>query len=106
MSGFSGVSFWRHFMTDARQLLKQTALAMACVAGAALTLQAQAGSMDKAKMEKCAGIAKAGKNDCGTSKHSCAGQAAADGGEEWVFVPKGACEKIVGGQVKSAEKKS
>ena len=40
-------------------------------------------------MEKCAGIAKAGKNDCGTGKHACAGQAKADGGEEWVYVPKG-----------------
>jgi uncharacterized membrane protein len=94
-------------MIDTRQLLKQTALAMVCAAAAAaVSLPAQAGNMDKSKMEKCEGIAKAGKNDCGTSKHSCAGQAAVDGGEEWVFVPKGACEKIVGGQVKSAEKKS
>jgi uncharacterized membrane protein len=53
----------------------------------------------KGDMEKCAGIAKAGKNDCGTSKHSCAGQAKSDGGEEWVYVPKGTCEKIVGGTV-------
>jgi uncharacterized membrane protein len=53
----------------------------------------------KGDMEKCAGIAKTGKNDCGTSKHSCAGQATADGGEEWVYVPKGTCEKIVGGTV-------
>ncbi len=54
---------------------------------------------DKEGMEKCAGIAKAGKNDCGTGKHSCAGQAKADGGDEWVYVPKGSCEKIVGGTV-------
>ncbi len=93
-------------MTDARQLLKQTALVMACMAAVAVALPAQAAGGDKSKMEKCAGIAKTGKNDCGTSKHSCAGQSVADGGEEWVYVPKGACEKIVGGQVKSAEKKS
>ena len=59
---------------------------------------------DKANMEKCAGIAKAGKNDCGTSKHACAGQAKADGGEEWVYVPKGTCEKIVGGMVVASKK--
>jgi uncharacterized membrane protein len=54
----------------------------------------------KEGMEKCAGIAKAGKNDCGTSKHSCAGQAKTDGdAEEWVYVPKGTCEKIAGGKV-------
>jgi uncharacterized membrane protein len=39
----------------------------------------------KAGMEKCQGIAKAGKNDCGTSKHVCAGQSKKDGDpEEWV----------------------
>jgi uncharacterized membrane protein len=53
----------------------------------------------KEGMEKCAGIAKAGKNDCGTSKHACSGQAAMDGGDEWVYVPKGTCDKIVGGKV-------
>jgi uncharacterized membrane protein len=59
---------------------------------------------DHANMEKCAGIAKAGKNDCGTSKHGCAGQAKTDGGDEWVYVPKGACEKIVGGTLVTSKK--
>jgi uncharacterized membrane protein len=58
----------------------------------------------KDDMEKCAGIAKAGKNDCGTGKHSCAGQAKSDGGEEWVYVPKGTCDKIVGGTVVATKK--
>jgi uncharacterized membrane protein len=52
--------------------------------------------------EKCAGIAKAGQNDCGAldGTHACAGQASADGHpEEWVYVPAGTCEKIVGGRV-------
>jgi uncharacterized membrane protein len=50
--------------------------------------------------EKCAGIVKAGKNDCGTSKSSCAGTAKVDrDAEAWVFVPKGTCEKIAGGTV-------
>lgn len=55
----------------------------------------------KPGFEKCQGIAKAGMNDCGTSKHSCAGQASKDGDpEEWVYVPEGTCKKIVGGKVK------
>jgi uncharacterized membrane protein len=59
---------------------------------------------EKGNMEKCAGIAKAGKNDCGTSKHACSGQSKTDGGEEWVYVPKGACEKIVGGALVASKK--
>ena len=50
--------------------------------------------------EKCAGIVKAGKNDCGTSKSACAGTAANDRDTEaWILVPAGACEKIAGGHV-------
>ncbi len=52
--------------------------------------------------EKCAGIAKAGMNDCGAldGKHGCAGQASKDNDpKEWVYVPKGTCAKIVGGSV-------
>jgi len=49
--------------------------------------------------EKCAGIAKAGMNDCGAldGKHSCSGKATADG--SWVYVPQGTCAKIIGGKV-------
>lgn len=54
----------------------------------------------KEDMEKCGGIVKAGQNDCGTAKHSCAAQATKDGGkDEWVYVPAGTCAKIVGGAV-------
>lgn len=52
--------------------------------------------------EKCAGIAKAGKNDCGSldGKHGCAGQATTDNSDqEWVYVPEGTCTKITGGVV-------
>lgn len=52
--------------------------------------------------EKCAGIVKAGMNDCGAldGSHSCAGQAQADQLDtEWVYVPEGTCEKISGGRV-------
>jgi uncharacterized membrane protein len=52
--------------------------------------------------EKCAGVAKAGMNDCGAlnGKHQCAGQATMDNADhEWVYVPAGTCTKITGGKV-------
>ena len=65
----------------------------------ALTMVAStAAQAAKEGMEKCGAIVKAGKNDCGTSKHACAGQAKVDGDkEEWVYVPVGTCDKIVNG---------
>jgi uncharacterized membrane protein len=56
--------------------------------------------------EKCAGIAKAGKNDCGAldGSHGCAGQSTLDNSDnEWVYVHEGSCEKIVGGVVKKVK---
>jgi uncharacterized membrane protein len=54
----------------------------------------------KGDTEKCAGIAKAGANDCGTSKSACAGTAKVDRDPEaWVLVPKGTCSKIAGGTI-------
>lgn len=51
-------------------------------------------------VEKCYGIVKKGKNDCGTPKHACAAQAATNGSKsEWIYVMKGNCESIVGGSL-------
>ncbi len=77
--------------------LISTAMA-SLIAFAALTSTAQAADMDKmAATEKCYGIAKAGKNDCAANGHSCTGQATKDAnGKEWIKVPKGTCERIVG----------
>ncbi|TXH69148.1 MAG: DUF2282 domain-containing protein [Thiothrix sp.] len=50
--------------------------------------------------ERCAGIVKAGMNDCGAHEHSCSGKAKVDNDpEEWINLPKGTCEKITGGRV-------
>ena len=84
-----------------KQTLIKTALTDAMAAG----LIAMSGAAVAAKpgMEKCTGVAAAGKNDCGTSQHACAGMAKADGDkEEWVYVPTGTCEKLAGGKVKGA----
>ena len=68
--------------------------------GAASTVQAVPDQ--PAVWEKCAGIAKAGKNDCGAldGKHNCAGMSKQDNAQnEWVYVPEGTCTKITGGSV-------
>lgn len=63
-----------------------------------LTLAAQNASAAQNDTEKCAGIVKAGKNDCGTSKSACAGTSKVDNdAEAWILVPKGTCERIAGG---------
>jgi uncharacterized membrane protein len=51
-------------------------------------------------LEKCAGIAKKGQNDCGANGHDCSGKAVKDNDpNEWVYVPEGVCEKITGAKV-------
>lgn len=54
--------------------------------------------------ERCYGVVRAGRNDCGTALHACAGQAGGDASdEEWVMLPAGTCEKIAGGRSWSKE---
>ena len=49
-------------------------------------------------MEKCYGVAKAGKNDCGGKHNACAGTSKQDSDQgSWIYIPKGTCGKIVGG---------
>jgi len=74
-----------------------TLAALAC--GAAM---AQSGStkqpapMDKPAMEKCFGVAMAGKNDCAAGPGTtCAGTSKMDyQGNSWKFVPAGSCTSI------------
>ena len=80
--------------------MKRTTLisaALACV----FALSAGSALAGKPGFEKCTGIVMAGMNDCGSSKHACAGQSTTDGDpEEWIYVPEGTCAKIVGAKVK------
>lgn len=56
-------------------------------------------------MEKCYGVAKAGRNDCATETHGCGGEAKVDGDQsEWMLVPTGLCQKIVGGSTTPPKK--
>ncbi|HEV7606651.1 MAG TPA: DUF2282 domain-containing protein [Steroidobacteraceae bacterium] len=74
-------------------------IAIASAVGSLLALGTVTVSAEEMAKEKCLGIAEAGKNDCGTAKHSCAGQAKTDKApDDWKYVPKGECEKL-GGKV-------
>ena len=68
---------------------------------------AQAANAEDAKgaKEKCYGVAKAGQNDCGTARHSCAGKATKDNSaDEWKYVAKGTCQKLGGKSAPGDEK--
>ena len=84
--------------------MKKTHATVAAI-GSLLTLGAATFSTpsfaaDKQDMEKCYGVAKAGKNDCKGNAHSCAGQAKVDAGaNEFITVPKGTCERLSGGSL-------
>ena len=81
-----------------KKLVTAASLACAFTAAAIATGPLNA---DNHKMEKCAGVVKAHANDCAANGHSCAGQATVDGDpNEWVLVPQGLCERLVGGKVK------
>ena len=83
-----------------------TKIAAASILAAALVTTVSTAQAGKEGFEKCQGIAKAGMNDCGANGHGCAGQAEVDSdANEWVYVPEGTCEKIVGGNVKAAAEK-
>jgi len=62
---------------------------------------ANAADADK---EKCYGVVKGGKNDCAANGHACAGQSKADNDpKEWISLPKGTCEKLIGGTTKAPQ---
>ncbi len=75
--------------------------ATALIAAASLTLgvstaDAQKPGAEKAQMEKCYGVAKAGKNDCAAGPGTtCAATSTRDyQGNAWKMVPAGTCAKI------------
>ena len=85
---------------------KVLGLTVAGILAAGLSVGANAVPDQPTEWEKCAGIAKAGANDCGAldGSHGCAGQSKADNlPNEWVYVPAGTCEKITGGEVKAVK---
>ena len=63
------------------------------------TIQA-AGHEKQTTLIKCAGVVKAGLNDCASAEHACAGLNTDDGYEsDWLWLPEGTCSKIVKAQI-------
>ena len=89
-------------ITPKAQAIVATALTGVLAVGIGTVVNQQSAQAGKEGMEKCAGIVKAGQNDCGAYDHDCAGMSTADATvqgheDEWLYVPEGTCEKIVGG---------
>ncbi|MEN2425882.1 BufA1 family periplasmic bufferin-type metallophore [Chromobacterium vaccinii] len=78
--------------------MKQNKALIASALGAVIAMGAlSAAPAAAAEKEKCYGIAQAGKNDCASGTHSCAGQAKVDKDPaDWKYVAKGSCEKMGG----------
>jgi uncharacterized membrane protein len=84
-------------MTHRTTLLRLALSGAFALSAAASAAGQSAGSGGK---EQCAGIVKAGQNDCATSTNDCHSHATVDSSPEaWIYVPKGTCDKIVGGHV-------
>lgn len=79
----------------------KNAIAAVCAMGISAATAAGTDNTDMMGMgngEKCYGIAKQGLNDCATAAHHCSGEAKIDGDpNEWISVPTGTCNRIVGG---------
>ncbi len=78
-----------------RNILLSTAIGTLLAVGMASVSAQEA---DEGSTEKCYGVAKAGKNDCAGRGHACAGQSKTNAdGEEFIKLPKGTCDRLVGG---------
>jgi uncharacterized membrane protein len=86
-----------------KRQIQNTAVITAALAASLVAIYANTNwfstkSNETKTQERCYGIVRAGKNDCATTKHSCAAQATKDRDpEEFITLPKGLCEHIVGG---------
>jgi uncharacterized membrane protein len=76
--------------------LAVTAFALSALAAGAALAQDKKSMDDKAAMEKCYGVALAGKNDCAAGPGTtCAGTSKVDyQGNAWKNVAKGTCTTI------------
>lgn len=87
-------------MKNHDELIKSAMKAFCVLSIAISTVTAATTVIAAEQTEKCYGIVKAGMNDCATATSSCSGSATKDGqSDTYVFVPKGLCEKIVGGNL-------
>jgi uncharacterized membrane protein len=77
--------------------LLRTAMTCLLAVGAAATATTVLADQNQ---EQCAGVIKAGKNDCATSTNACHGHVESDANPEaWIYLPAGTCGKIAGARV-------
>ena len=75
-------------------------LAIAAVLAAGTVGASSPAAAAQPGMEQCAGIIKAGKNDCATKSNACHGHVQTDANTEaWIYVPAGTCDRLVGAHV-------
>jgi len=90
-------------MKNSDRMIRSAFASLFAVGALAFAGQSMAADNDHSKEEKCAGVIKAGKNDCATSKNECHGHVKTDrDAEAWIYVPKGTCEKISGAYLSAA----
>ncbi|HSC09276.1 MAG TPA: DUF2282 domain-containing protein [Steroidobacteraceae bacterium] len=88
-------------MSNTDRLLRLAVSSVLALSAVSVAGGAVAAEPDK---EQCAGIIKAGKNDCATSTNACHGHVAVDSSPEaWIYLPKGTCERLVGGRIVSVK---
>jgi uncharacterized membrane protein len=97
LSDLTLITIWRINMKNTNTLVS-TALASIIALG--IVGMQSASAEDKKDVEKCYGVAKAGKNDCKTMSNACAGHSTADAQPDaFIALPKGTCERIAGGSL-------
>ena len=89
-----------------QKILMVSALTFA-LAGVSQAAKTKDGEEKKPELEKCYGIAKAGHSDCKGGSNDCSGKSEMDGDKsEYLLVPAGLCDRIVGGSLTPDEEKA
>ena len=86
-------------MKDSKAVLRTTVAGIFAMGTLLAANNAHAAPDAPQNWEKCLGVSKAGKNDCGSTDgaHACAGKAKTDNDpKEWIYVPEGTCDKLGG----------
>ena len=83
-------------MNKSNSQLKTAITGVFALGVAALSTSAFAAD-EHAGEEQCAGVIKAGKNDCATARNACHGHVEKNSDSmAWIYLPKGTCDRIVG----------
>ncbi len=82
-------------MINSKSILNAAITGLLAIGAGSLATAAYADEVHSGD-EQCAGVIKAGKNDCSTSMNECHGHAEVGSPMAWIYVPKGTCDRIEG----------